>query len=338
MTDDAVTSYSLAAFILCRAADTPRIGETLLSLAAQTNADFEIHVVVADGTAAEVAAVTDLVGTFEGGFSSRVRVIGQEQVGTETPFGAGVARSATSYVAALYPDDVVFAHWAETIALHGRRAGGRALSSPVATQAVEVAGSGAGRVVTTVERPTVPHPVSFDLMEHLTSPPLLLRGLALPRLTAQRVLVQGVPPVAEGWALRLAVALSCGIIEVGEVTQLERVVQTGVHSSIESAAWERDRMLALEALGRSGLTFGPDFFHSLWPPPQVSRHQLEAEVERLRDQVHHLEEVRGAHGEAERAARAQVAELLSSSSWRASAPLRRLSEAIDRRRGTTRTP
>jgi hypothetical protein len=338
MTDGTLASYSLAAFILCRASDTPRIGETLLSLAAQTNADFEIHVVVADGMTAEVAAVMDLVGTFEGSFSSRVNVIGQEQVGTETPFGAGVARSAASYVAALYPDDVVFAHWAETIALHGRRAGGRALSSPVASQTVDVAASGAGRVVTTVERPKVPEPVSFDLMEHLTSPPLLLRGLALPRLTAQRVLVQGVPPVAEGWALRLAVALSCGIIEVGEVTQLERVCRTGVHPSIEAATWERDRVLALEALGRSGLTFGSDFFHSLWPPPQVSPRQLEAEVEGLRARAHHLEDALGAHGEAEQAARAQVDELLSSASWRASAPLRRLSEAIDRRRGTTRTP
>jgi hypothetical protein len=338
MTDDAPAPFSLAAFVLCRAADTPRIAETLLSLAAQTNADFEIHVVVADGKPRELTAVVELVGTFEDSFSNRVRVIGQDQVGTETPFGAGVARSAATYVAALYPDDVVFAHWAETIAFHGRLAGGRALSFPVASQEVDVADSNRGRIVTTVERPRVPPFVAFDLMAHLASPPMLLRGLALPRLMAQRVLVQGVPRVAEGWALRLAVALSCGIVEVSEVTQLERVRRADEHPSIDAASWERDRTLALEALGRSGLTFGTDFLHSLWPPRHASLRDLEAEVERLQAQLQGVEEARRAHAEAERAAREQVAELLSSASWRASAPLRRLSEAVRRGRGTTPTP
>jgi hypothetical protein len=338
MTDDAPVPFSLAVFVLATAADTPRMAETLLALAAQTNADFDIHVVVADGKRREMTAVTELVGTFEGSFSRRVTVIGQDQIGTETPFGAGVARSAASYVAALYPDDVVFAHWAETIALHGRRAGGRALSSPVARQAVDVADSERGRIVTTVERPRVPPFAAFDLTEHLASPPMLLRGLVLPRLTAQRVLVQPVPPVAEGWALRLAVALSCGLVEVGEVTQLERVGRAAVPPSIDAATWERDRALALEALGRSGLTFGTDFLHSLWPPRHPPPPQLEAEVERLRGQLQQVEEALRTQAEAERAARAQVAELLSSASWRASAPLRTLSEAVRRRRGSAQTP
>jgi hypothetical protein len=338
MTDDAPVPFSLAAFVLATAADTPRIAETLLSLAAQTNPDFEIHVVVADGKPPELRAVTELVGTFEGSFYRRVNVIGQDQIDTETPFGAGVARSVASYVAALYPDDVVFAHWAETIAFHGRRAAGRALSSPVAIQAVDVASSDRGRIVTTVERPRVPPFFAFDLTEHLASAPMLLRGLALPRLLAQRVLVQGVPPVAEGWALRLAVALSCGIVEMGEVTHLERVAREAVHPSVDAATWERDRALALEALGRSGLTFGTDFLHSLWPPRHASPRQLEAEVERLQAELQQVEEVVRIHAEAERAAREQVANLLSSASWRASAPLRTLSEAVRRRRGTAPTP
>jgi hypothetical protein len=142
--------------------------------------------------------------------------------------------------------------------------------------------------------------------------------------------------VAEGWAVRLAVALSCGIVEVGEVTHLERVAREAIHPSVDAASWERDRSLALEALGRSGLTFGTDFLHSLWPPPSPRR--LEAEVERLQAAVRQVEEAAQAHAEAERVARAQVADLLSSASWRASAPLRTLSEAVRRRRGAAPTP
>jgi hypothetical protein len=338
MTDEASAPFSLAAFVLCPAAETPRIGETLLSLAAQTNADFDIHVVVAGGERRDVTAVAELAETFEGGFSSRVTVIGQDEIGPETPFGAGVARSAASYVAALYPDDVVFAHWAETIVRHGRLAGGRALASPVAVQSVDVTDSDRGRVVTTVGRPRVPERVAFDLLDHLASPPVLLRGLALPRLLAQRVLVQAVPPAAEGWALRLAVALSCGLVEVEEVTHLERVWRGAVHPSIDATTWERDRSLALEALARSGLTFGTDFLHSLWPPRHASPRQLEAEVARLQAQLQLVEAALRTHAEAESAARTQVAELLSSASWKASAPLRTLGEAVRRRRGPTSPP
>jgi hypothetical protein len=333
MTPEQPASFSLAALVLCARADTPGIAETLLSLAAQTNPDFEIHLVVADGTPPELTAVAGLVGTFERGFAARVNLIGPAQVGSETPFGAGVAHTTASYVAALYADDVAFAHWAETIALHGRLAGGRALSSPVAVQAVDEVVRGNDRIVTTVERPKVADPVAFDLMDHLVSAPKHLRGLVLPRLTAQRVLVHAVPTVAEGWALWLAVALSSGIVDLDEVIHLERASPSAAQPAVDPGQWERERHLALEALGRSGLMFSPFFLESLSSPEHASARRLEAEVEQLRVQLRQAEASVAAYAEAERAARAQVAALLSSASWRAAAPLRMLSDATRRRRG-----
>jgi hypothetical protein len=338
MTDEQPAAFGLAALVLCARPDAPGMAETLLSLAAQTNPDFEIHLVVADGTSPELTALVELVGTFGPVFAGRVNVIGPAQVGSETSFGAGVAHTTASYVAALYPDDVVFAHWAETIALHGRLAGGRALSSPVAVQAVDEVVRGHDRIVTTVARPKVPDPVAFDLMDHLTSSPLSLRGLVLPRLTAQRVLVHGVPQVGEGWALWLAVALSCGTVDLGEVIHLERRLRSAASPPVGPAEWERERHGALEALGRSGLTFSPFFFESLSSPRHASAHRLEAEVERLRAQLRQSEASASAYAEAERAARAHVAALLSSASWRATAPLRMLGDAARRRRGTGSSP
>jgi hypothetical protein len=336
MTDEQPGAFSLAALVLCTRADASGLAETLLALAAQTNPDFEIHLVVADGTPPELAALAELVGTFEPGFAGRVSVIAPAQVGSETPFGAGVAHTTASYVAALYADDLVFAHWAETIALHGRLAGGRALSSPVAVQAVDEVARGNDRIVTTVARPKVPDPVAFDLMDHLSLSPLSLRGLVLPRLTAQRVLVQGVSPVSEGWALWLAVALSCGIVDLGEVIHLERTSRAAAYRPVDPPEWERERLLALEALGRSGLTFSPYFLESLSPPRHASARRLEAEVEQLRAQLRESEASAVAYAEAERAARAEVAALLSSASWRAAAPLRLLGDAARRRRGSGR--
>jgi len=261
-------------------------------------------------------------------------VIDPAQVGSETPFGAGVARTTASYVAALYADDVVFAHWAETIALHARGARGRALSSPVAVQVVDEAVWGHDRIVTTVERPRMPDRVVFDLMDHLASPPRHLRGLVLPRLTAQRVLVQGLPEVSEGWALWLAAAMSCGLVDLGEVIHLERPTRSASPAAVDPTEWERERRLALEALGRSGLTFSPFFLESLAGSGHASTRQLEEEVARLRARLREAEASASAHAAAERAARARVDDLLSSASWRAAAPLRMLSQVARRRRGT----
>jgi hypothetical protein len=335
MTDE---GFSLAALVLCRTSDTPLIAETLLSLAAQTHPDFEIHIVVADGERSGVQEVRELVATFDDEFSSRVTVVEHAQIGSGTPLASGVARTAASYVAPLYPDDVVFAHWAETFARHGRRAGGRALSSLVAVQAVEAATTSDGRYVTTVERPQVARPGGFDLIEHLASPPLQLRGLALPRLILQRVTGQPVPPAAEGWAVRLAIGLGCGTVETGEVTCLRRVAHPAESAVLDEAQWVVDRRAALDALGRCGLTVGSDFLSSLDPSTHRSSDQLRAEVDLLRAQLRQAEDAARTHAEAERRALDRVAELLSSSSWRASAPLRAFGEAARRRGRAPRPP
>ena len=328
--------FGLAALVLCRTDETPRVAETLRSLAAQNYPDVEIHVIVADGEPSQMGEMRELVGAFEEEFSTRVDVVDRTQIGSQTPFGAGIARARASYVAALYPDDVVLAHWAETFARHGRRAGGRALSSLVRTQALDEVSRASGRIVTTTPGPPASEPMGFDLMEHVAAPPLDLRGFALPRLTVQRVVVQPMPPAAEGWAVRLAVGLSCGLVETGVVTQLRRPAPSTAPPSLDEAQWADDRRAALQALGRCGLAIGPDFFPSLESSVATSRAQLEVEVGLLRVQLQRAEDAVAVHAAAERRAREQVAELLSSASWRASAPLRALSEAARRRGRSTR--
>ena len=324
-------THTLTALVPCRTA--AGISETLLSLAAQTSSDFETFVVVEDGSSTELAEVTDLVATFDEHFSHRVHVVAMERVGSGTPVAFGAARATTTYIAALYPDDVVFAHWAETFTTNALRADGRAMASMVAAQAVETATWGDERIVTTVERPRFPDPTGFDLVEHLASPPLSLRGWAVPRLTAQRVLVPGIPAAAEGWTLRLAAALSCGVLETGEVTCLGRTSQAGGRTPVDGEEWERDRNLALETLDRLGLTLAPGVLQSLrGAPRQASVRQLEVELDLLRGERRRIEEAARQQAAAEAAARQRVAQLLSSASRKASAPLRALGGAARRLR------
>jgi hypothetical protein len=317
---------ALTALVPCRTAEG--ISDTLLSLAAQTSSDFETLVIVEDGSSKVRGEVTDLVAAFDEDFSDRVDVVAMERMGSGTPLAFGAARAKAGYIAALDPDDVVFAHWAKTFTTNALRADGRAMASIVAAQVVETATWGGERIVTTVERPRLPDPIGFDLVEHLASPPLSLRGWAVPRHMARRVLVPGISAAAEGWTLRLAAALSCGVFETGEVTYLGRTSPGDGRTPADGEEWEHERSLALETLDRLGLTLAPGVLQSLRTTPrQASVRQLEEELVLLRGELRRVEEAAGQLAAAEAAASQHVAELLSSASWKASAPLRALGGA-----------
>jgi hypothetical protein len=247
-------SSFLSAVVTCDHAGLYRLGETLLSLAAQSIPDFDVHVVVVDGSSSGLEELQDLVESFDEGFSSRVRVFAMDHDDPRSPFALGVALSGATYVAPLYPEDVVFAHWAETFSANAARAGGRAMSSLVAVQTVECGTRSDGRFVTTISRPRFPDPSTFDLAAHLASPPVLLRGMALPRLAVPGALSPEMPPVAEGWAVRLAMAMTGGIFETGEVTYLGRSATPTGRDPVDHREWERDRGTALAILEQRGFT------------------------------------------------------------------------------------
>ncbi len=322
---------SVSALLTCRSGDLPRIAETLLSLAAQSVPAFDVQIVVVGGSEREVGGVVELVGSFEEAFSSRVEVMSMGPTGPETPFALAVGRSRAAYVAALYPDDVVFAHWAETLVAHAPAAAGRAISSLVAVQPAEEASWGGGRIVTTVERPRVPDLRGFELLEFLASPPGSPRGLALPRRAARRLLGRGLPPATEAWAVHVAVAISCGVLETGEVTHLSRSLPSGGGPAIDQDDRERNIRAALEVLDGCGLTLGHGVLESLRESSRRSNlRRLEGELDLLREELRRADEIGRAHAEAESAALGRVSGLLSSWSWRATAPLRLLGGAARR--------
>jgi hypothetical protein len=253
MTDGPPPNVSV--LVICREDDAPALGETFLSLAAQTRSDFEVQVVV-DGSDAAVTAVTAQLASFDASFADRVHVAIWDATRSGTPLAMGVALSRGDYVAPLYPDDLVFAHFIESFALHAAEADGRAMSSLVARQAVEMAPWGEGRRVTTVGRPHIIDPAGVTVFEHLVSPPKRLGGLAWPRLALEGLAAREIPPEAQAWAIRLAVALTCGVFETGDVTYLDRTCLTIGAMPFDENEWERHRATALALLDTGGLTLG----------------------------------------------------------------------------------
>jgi hypothetical protein len=334
MTDGPAPRVSVV--VICSDGDAAAVGETLLSLAAQTSSDFEVRVVVNESGAA-VAAVTEQIESFDESFANRVHLSAWDTTESGTPFEFGVAQSRADYVAPVYPDDVVFAHYIESFGRHAPSADGRAMSSLVARQAVEVAPWGDGRRVTTLRRPRVADQAGFNLFAHLGSPPARLGGLALPRRALPGIATREIPPDARDWAIRLAVALSCGVFETGDVTYLDRTSPTVGPAPFDADAWERHRVSALGILDTCGLALGTGVLQSLGD--QAAGSPRPEDLDRLRELLREAEARGRAHAAGEAAALGRVEDLLRSASWKVTAPLRALGEAARQRgRGSGRTP
>jgi hypothetical protein len=327
---DAVLPW-VTALIAPRADEAELIAETLLSLAAQTCDAFDVMIVVPEASAEALVPFRDLIAAFDVGFSERVRLTALPATRPESPLLLCARMSEARYISVVRPLDIVFGHWAETIATNGARADDRVLTFLTATQVVECEHRRGDPVVTTVGPPRSSEPtVSFDLLEFLDSPPGPALGCALPRHAVARALPPGLPAGTEEWAAQLIAFLANGSHDTGEVTYLRRVKEDTATSPHERA-WERDRTEVLALLDHGTLTLGSGMLTAL----QSSHRRAAGERDDWCELEHQLAAAREAcatHAAAEQTVRRQMEELRQSASWRLSAPLRALGGAARRLR------
>ena len=296
--------------------------ETLVSLAAQTCQDFEVLILPHDVPRDELGHIQYLVDCFAGEFPSRVRIVPVEGGGRSRPLNVGVERARGTYIAILDDDDVAMAHWVESFKESARRAPGRVLRSVPAEQDVrQTVWTGPRQGYEIAGRPRCPWAPTFQLIEHLSenhSPPC---SYALPR---RAFVDMGVEfdeslPVLEDWDVLLRTASLCGVIDSGEVTALWRKWQTGdcsttVHSELE---WSRARATVLAKVNARPLIL-----------PEHTADDVRDLYERARGLRAQVDALGRARAESERAladANAKVNELVQSTSWRVTKPLRMIS-------------
>lgn len=301
------------------------VAETLLSLAAQTSQDFEVVVLVDKAGDAEIGDFEDLVESFEGAFSVRVRVVGLGDDGSRSPMSAGVEAAQGTFVSVIDPDDVVFAHWVESFAVAAANNDGRILRATVATQHFSISSDRGRRAYTSIDRPRCLWPGPFDVLGHLDNTPGPIFGLAIPR----SALVGWCPPLGtsdlqlEDWAIVLTSALSCGVTETGEVTYLRRLIGDEWDSSkpLDDASVEEARRTIVSRLDQRDVTMPAGTLQTLKTQADENR-ALRTEVGSLRAELDQ------AKGESDRLvssradASRQVEEMRGSASWRLSKPVR----------------
>jgi hypothetical protein len=298
--------------------------DALLSVAAQTCEDYELLLLCHDAPDDGMATVERLVEAMPPDFAARVRVVPVKGGRRGRPLNAGLAEARGRYVTVLDDDDVVMANWLAEFRRLAAVASGSILRAVVARQDFERADD--GEAYEPVGAPTRPYPETFDMAEHLVDNWSPLCGFAFPRAGFAEfgVTFDEALDVLEDWDVVVALAPLCGVVSSTEATSVYRRWVVGSHSGIDHSEAEWEAARAVIRARMDGRTI-------LLPPGGA------ATVRRMFDAYYQ---------EAERANRLQELvvetqrrldgvedEFRASTSWRLTAPVRWVGDAVARRRG-----
>ena len=203
------------------------LAEALTCLAAQSNDDLEVIVLVHTDDQDAVTSVQALVAQFADDFSSRVRVT---QVrgggGRSAPLNTGLALARGDYIGFLDDDDQVTAEWAECFASCAARGPGQVVRSICYSRYVrqpsskEAHGTRAHSV--TLTNLTAEFSDTFDMVRHLrfnTSP---IMSFAVPRALVAELGMDfnEEMSVCEDWEFLVRCALVVGVVDSAVITSI----------------------------------------------------------------------------------------------------------------------
>lgn len=309
--------------------------ETLTSLAAQTDQDFEVLLMVNARHPAVADEVEALVDAFDGSFAERVRVTLVAEPGRVAPLNTGLDIARGRYIAFLDDDDVAFAHWVEEFRrLFAERPD--AVARCLTVQQCVEPGAGDSYVTQSYD---VHWSAEFDLSEHLANNQTPFCSFAVP-VDAVRALDIRFDPnlqVVEDWEFLLRSAIQLGVVSSTEYTTSYRWWSSGSSlNTVPVDVWDTCRRVILERLDREPLLLPPGSATTLadiWntsqgvmPAGSVGQRILELETA-VAQQAERLREYQRVVEGYERSA-----------SWKVTRPLRAATERLRERRGRAGRP
>ncbi|CAN5212505.1 hypothetical protein BH11ACT4_BH11ACT4_02060 [soil metagenome] len=227
--------------------------DALLCLAAQTEQDLEVIVLVHDAAADALAAVKRVVDRQPPAFLRRIRIIEVSGGTRAKPLNIGVLASRGSYIAVYDDDDLLFANWAEEFRAATGGSGNRLARATVANQVVLPERWPQGEQgFRTASWPNAEYPKEFDLLRHMLVNFSPFMSWAFPRSLFFRfgVRFDEELSVCEDWDLILRGSMLCGVDQVGALTAVYRRWQEGESSytSHSTDAWRASEQRVIDRI------------------------------------------------------------------------------------------
>lgn len=267
---------------------TASLDECLLSLAAQTDTDFEA-IVLTDLLGDELAAIRRLLTEHPATLRDRIALV--EASGTTADvLNAGLVAARGTYVS-LSGDVTWLGHWVEEARAKVRDFPGRCVRGPVLEQEVALVHVGGAVGLRATGGPTLAGGPTFSVAEHLTAPRASTYGHAFPRsLFSDLGLAfdDAHGTVAVRRHLLRAVELA-GVVEVDDIVAIHQV-----HDAAELRETEDDLATLAEAVSAQ-----PFLLPSGWVAGTLVGHrQLSAALDTARaevDRLRHLATLKDDH-------------------------------------------
>ena len=314
--------------------------EALTCLAAQSDDDFEVLLLVHSARREVVAGVRDLVDSFASPFRSRVRVVQVGDGGRSRPLNVGLDAARGRYLAFLDDDDLVAGDWVEAFRAGAESAPGRIIRSVTADRWVKR--NDDERVLApylTLSRLEMAHSRAFDLLEHLSRNRTPFCSFAVPMQAVHALGVRFDEDVAvlEDWYFLLQLVLPCGVHDTGRVTSVYHRWQgdESTLARVDPAVWDTTRAAVLQRLDAGSLLLpagSASRLAMMWervlitdaegPNLLEERDLLRAEIDELKAELDTTRRAVDREASAAAEARSSLDDVLSSTTWRATYPVR----------------
>lgn len=236
--------------------------DALLCLAAQTDEDFEVIVLMHDAFPEDAADVQATIDAQPVAFRSRISTVVVTGGTRAAPLNVGVLAATGRYLAVYDDDDLLMANWVEEFHSAARTSPGMLLRATVANQSVtpELWPHDQDGFRTS-SWPNAEYPVEFDQMQHLLVNFSPFMSWAFPRSLFHTLGVRFDEQlvVCEDWDVIVRGSLLCGVHEIPVLTSLYRRWDRGVSSySVHSPdEWRASEQRVIDRLDAAALLLPP---------------------------------------------------------------------------------
>jgi hypothetical protein len=267
--------------------------DTLTCLAAQTDDDFEVRLMLNTPDPADRQRVIEMVEAFHPSFRSRVHLHTSGNAHRVSPLNDGLEQARGRYVTVLDDDDLVVADWVARFHAAVDEHDGAVVRCRAVDQRADALGTDV--VATATSGFLLPYRETFDLASHLAGGQTPQGSVCFPMqaVAALDIRFDCDMEVCEDLDFLLRVATVCGVVDTGTIGMIYRrwnEDQSSMHS-VAPEIWEEALRGIVERLDEQPL---------LMPPGTAQRLYQAAVQER---QLHEL-----GHGEESLLRRMEVAE------------------------------
>lgn len=315
--------HVFASVVLRTQGRRPRgLAQALACLAAQTDQDFEVRLVVHDADPPGLGLVRSTIDALNPLFAVRIRMMPIERGGRTAPLNAALDVAVGTYVVFLDDDDLVEPNW-----IAGFRAGAeRRPGAVVRARCAEQPWHGdrvTGDPIEPAGPAGQPWAATFDLLLHLhhNESPICSFALPLSGLREGAMRFDDQLPVLEDWDLFMRSVFAFGVVDVDECTSTYRRISTGTSRAVhEDQVWADTIPLVRKRWENDRLAL-PDGWATTLAIAYETEVKLRAATAQLQEAVGRLQDENGV-------LQARVHAVEASRWWRLTKPLRVLTGVL----------